>query len=117
MIKVLIVEDEALIAMLLEEMLVDKGFEVSGHASTLDEAEAMARSTEADVAILDVSLGGNYVFSVAEILQERNIPFVFTTGYGSIGIEQGWEKYPVFTKPYDIDPVTETLNKLVTPDG
>ncbi len=113
MIKVLIVEDEALIAMLLEEMLVDKGFEVCGHAATLDEAEVMARATEADVAILDVSLGGCYVFPVAEILRERGVPFVFTTGYGSIGIPDGWEHYPVFTKPYDIGPVTETLSKLV----
>ncbi|HDZ58396.1 MAG TPA: response regulator [Pseudomonas xinjiangensis] len=113
MTKVLIVEDEALIAMLLEEMLVDRGFDVVAHAVTLDEAERLASTIDVDVAILDVSLGGTYVFPVAERLRERGIPFAFTTGYGSDGVPDAWARYPVFTKPYDIEPLVQSLRQLL----
>lgn len=110
---VLIVEDEALIAMLLEEMLDTRGYNVAAHASTLAEGETMASSLDLDVAILDVSLAGEAVFPVAELLSNRGIPFVFTTGYGAVGIPAAWANRPVFGKPYDIEPLIETLQQLV----
>ena len=110
---VLIVEDEALIAMLLEEMLDTRGYSVAAHASTLAEGETMASSLDFDVAILDVSLAGEAVFPVAELLSDRGIPFVFTTGYGAAGMPAAWADRPVFGKPYDIEPLIETIQQLV----
>lgn len=110
---VLIVEDEALIAMLLEEMLDTRGYSVAAHASTLAEGETMASSLDFDVAILDVSLAGEAVFPVAELLSGRGIPFVFTTGYGAAGVPAAWADRPVFGKPYDIEPLIETIQQLV----
>ena len=110
---VLIVEDEALIAMLLEEMLDTHGYHVAAHASTLAEGETLAASLDVDVAILDVSLGGDTVFPVAERLSSRGIPFVFTTGYGAAGMPPAWADRPVFGKPYDIEPLLETIQQLV----
>lgn len=113
MSKVLIVEDEALIAMLLEEMLADRGFLVAGVAATLEEGEQLAGALDIDAAILDVSLNGSHVFPVAEKLSERSIPFVFTTGYGEAGLPRQWSDRPVFTKPYDITELTEALAQLM----
>lgn len=110
---VLIVEDEALIAMLLGEMLDTRGYSVAAHASTLAEGETMASSLDFDVAILDVSLAGEAVFPVAELLSGRGIPFVFTTGYGAAGMPEAWADRPVFGKPYDIEPLIETIQQLV----
>lgn len=113
MSKILIVEDEALIAMLLEEMLADRNFQVAGVAATLEEGEQLAEELDIDAAILDVSLNGSYVFPVAEKLSERGIPFVFTTGYGEAGLPKQWSDRPVFTKPYDITELTEALAQLM----
>ncbi|SDT10271.1 CheY chemotaxis protein or a CheY-like REC (receiver) domain [Halopseudomonas xinjiangensis] len=113
MSKVLIVEDEALIAMLLEEMLADRGFEVAGQAATVEEGQDMAENLDFDAAILDVSLNGSYVFPIAERLDARGIPFVFTTGYGEAGLPKAWSDRPVFTKPYDIGELTEALTQLI----
>lgn len=110
---VLIVEDEALIAMLLEEMLDIRGHNVAAHASTLAEGETLASSLDVDVAILDVSLGDETVFPVAELLSERGIPFVFTTGYGTTGMPSAWADRPILGKPYEIDPLIETIQQLV----
>lgn len=115
MTKVLIVEDEALIAMLLEEMLIDRGFTVVAHAATLAEAEVSAAELDIDVAILDVSLGDEQVYPVAETLAARNIPFLFTTGYGAVGMPAAWSGRPVFTKPYDIAELATTLSQLLEP--
>ena len=115
--KVLIVEDEALIAMLLEEMLADRGYSVAGLASTVEEGLELADRLEVDAAILDVSLNGSYVFPVAERLDTRGVPFVFTTGYGEAGLIDAWSDRPVFTKPYDIGELTDALSQLMTPSA
>jgi CheY-like chemotaxis protein len=110
--RILIVEDEPVIAMLLEEILTDNGFEIAAIASTVEQAMALAGSLELDGALLDVSLGEDDVFPVARVLDERGLPFAFTTGYGAAGLPTEWETRPVFTKPYDIQLLAETLGKL-----
>ncbi len=112
MTKILIVEDEPVIARLLEEMLTEHGFEVVALASTLEQAEALAGSLNLDAAVLDISLGDADVFPVARLLDGRNLPFVFTTGYGSAGLSAEWESRPVFSKPYDIQVLAQTLSQL-----
>jgi CheY-like chemotaxis protein len=78
-LRVLLVEDEIMVALLLEEMLADLGHEVVGPVARLDKAVAMARQEALDIAILDVNLNGKEVFPVAAVLSARGIPFFFVT--------------------------------------
>lgn len=112
MTRVLIVEDEELIGMLLEEMLINRGFEVIGRATTLQESHNMLGSAQVDVALLDISLHGEPVFPLALELLQRQIPFVFTTGYGAAGLPPEWQAYPVFCKPYNMQELTVKLAQM-----
>ena len=99
-LRILVVEDEAAISLLLEDMLLDFGCEVIGPAARLSAAlEAVARET-VDLAILDVNVAGEPIYPVAEALVERRIPFVFSTGYGSAGIKDAFRDRPVLQKPF-----------------
>lgn len=81
-LRILLVEDEVLVAMELAAMLVDMGCEVVGPVGQLADAISLARSAELEGAILDINLGGIEVYPVADELAARGIPFVFCTGYG-----------------------------------
>ena len=89
-----------LVAMNIEDMLLELGHEVAGLAGRLDAALALAREAEFDLAMLDVNLAGETSFPVAEILAERGIPFLFATGYGIKGIAEEYRSYPVLQKPF-----------------
>ena len=80
--RVLVVEDEYLIRMLLEDMLADLGYAVAAAVGTIPEARALAATGDFSAAVLDVNLDGQEIFPVADILKERGLPFVFVTGYG-----------------------------------
>jgi CheY-like chemotaxis protein len=101
-LKILVVEDEPLVAMHIENMLEDLGFIVAGMARTLSEGLAMARdeTLEFDGAVLDVNLGGDEVFPIAERLAARDVPFIFATAYGPAGITKPFAHRPTLTKPY-----------------
>lgn len=98
--RVLIVEDEVLIAMMLQDMVADAGLEVEGVANSLDAGIELANRADFDLAILDVNLNGEEVYPVAEILQKRGIPFIFSTGYGASGIRSGFDSAPQVLKPF-----------------
>ena len=99
-LRILVVEDEAAISLLLEDMLLDFGCEVIGPAARLSAAlDAVARE-QVDLAILDVNVAGEPIYPVAEALAERSIPFVFSTGYGSAGIRDAFRDRPVLQKPF-----------------
>ena len=99
-LRVLVVEDEAAISLLLEDMLLDFGYEVIGPAARLAAAlDAVERET-VDLAILDVNVAGEPIYPVAEALAQRQIPFVFSTGYGSAGIKDAYRDRPVLQKPF-----------------
>jgi DNA-binding response OmpR family regulator len=89
-----------MIAMLVEDMILDFGSEVVGPAAKLEEALRLAREAELDAAILDIKLGGAVVFPVAEVLRERNIPHIFATGYGSAGLPPPFLSSPILPKPF-----------------
>jgi DNA-binding response OmpR family regulator len=112
MTRILIVEDEPVISMFLEEMLIDQGYEIAAIASSLEQAKAFAASLEVDAALLDVNLGSDEVFPVAQILLERAVPFAFTTGYGPAGLPAMWKSQPVLSKPYDTQSLVDTLLQL-----
>ena len=99
-LRILIVEDEAAISLLLEDMLLDFGCEVVGPAGRLAAALDLAASETFDLAILDVNVAGEPIYPVAEALDARRVPFVFSTGYGSAGIRDLYRDRPVLQKPF-----------------
>jgi len=101
-LRVLIVEDEMTIALLIEDMITDMGHEVAGMAMRLPQAIELASNGQFDFAILDVNLDGRRSFPVADVLAARGVPFIFATGYGSAGIEAPYLGNRVIKKPFMI---------------
>lgn len=98
--RVLIVEDEPLVGMMIEDMLRDRGCDIAGMAPNLSMAMELAGSLDLDVAMLDVNLAGERSFAVAEVLRQRHIPFIFATGYGSPGLDPSFAGVTVLHKPF-----------------
>ncbi|MCV0397525.1 MAG: response regulator [Rhizobiaceae bacterium] len=114
-LRVLAVEDEALVALSLESMLEELGCEVSALAMRFEQAEAaIADGTAIDAAVLDVNLGGRNIFPIAETLALRGVPFVFATGYGSAGLPRQWSDRPVIQKPYTVEDLAAGLRRAVS---
>lgn len=99
-LRVLVVEDEAMIAMLAEDMLEMAGAHLAGMAATLAEGLEAAEGDHFDVAMLDMNLDGDHSTPIADRLAARGKPFIFTTGYGSGGIPDHHAGRPVCAKPY-----------------
>jgi CheY-like chemotaxis protein len=110
--RVLVVEDEMLIGMLLEDMLTDMGHVVVGVAPRVNDALAAVQKEAFDLAILDVHLNGQAVFPVAEALIERGIPFVFATGYGERGLPDQYRTRPILQKPFARNDLEKILASL-----
>ena len=108
-LRILVVEDEIMIALLLEDMLATLGHTVVGPVSRVDKALEMVASEALDVAILDVNLNGREVYPVAETLAARGIPFIFATGYGDVGLSTRFRDRPILSKPFD----RNTLHALI----
>jgi PAS domain S-box-containing protein len=106
--RVLLVEDEALVAMMIKETLAEFGFQVLGPISTASEALATARECHLDAAVLDINLGDGLVYTVAEILAKRGVPFVFVTGYDADSVDSRFDGIPVLQKPIE----RESLKKI-----
>ncbi len=111
-LRILIVEDEMLVAMNIEDMLIDLGHEVAGLASRLEPALALAREGDFDAAMLDVNLAGEQSFPVADLLRERGVPYLFATGYGVQGIAPEHRGAPVLQKPFRARDLEEALGAL-----
>jgi len=105
--RVLIVEDEVVVALFLEDLLTEFGYAVAGVVSHLP--AALSHPPDYDLAILDVHLNGRTVFEFAERLAERGTPFIFATGYGERGIPQRFSDRPVLQKPYQPDDLHRAL--------
>lgn len=114
-LRVLVVEDEMLVSMLVEDMLADFGCLVVGPAPDFDEAMALAGSAEIDAALLDVNLAGKPIFPVADALKARGVPFAFASGYGQAGLAEGHRDAPVLQKPFRQSDLERALNGLMTP--
>jgi CheY-like chemotaxis protein len=99
-LRVLLVEDENLVALLLEDMLAELGHTVVGPVARLDKALEMAQREPFDVAILDVNISGGEVYPIAEALAARGIPFVFSTGYGKKSLPAPYSDRPALQKPF-----------------
>ena len=112
-LRVLIVEDEVLISMLLEEILAELGCEVVGTPATVAAALDIIDRTELDAATLDCNLAGEDSDPVAVALAERGTPFVFATGYGGAGIGPAWARIPRLLKPFTKNQVAAALAMVV----
>ncbi|KQY91735.1 response regulator [Brevundimonas sp. Root1423] len=112
--RVLVVEDESLVAMLLETILEDMGCTPVGPASNIDDGMAMATDGQhLDAALLDVNVAGRQVFPVAQALKDRGIPFVFSTGYGEGGLPDEWRGQATIQKPFTEAAVRDALMKAM----
>ena len=99
-LRVLLIEDEVVIAMTAEDMLEEMGCRVAAQASSFSDAMAQAVAGDFDLALLDINLNGTMSLPIAHKLRETGKPFIFTTGYGNVGIEDEFGDVTVVTKPY-----------------
>lgn len=112
--RVLVVEDESLVAMLLETILEDMGCVPVGPAATVEDGLRLAAGDEpVDAALLDVNVAGRQVFPIAEALKARGVPFVFSTGYGEGGLPDQWRGLPTLQKPFTEAAVRDALMKAM----
>lgn len=113
--RILIVEDEPFIALTLEDMLFELGFVVAGCVADVPAALALIVREEIDGALLDVNLGSEKIDAVADLLAERDCPFVFTTGYGRNGIPAAYADRAVLQKPFGMDDLAAILRNELGP--
>jgi CheY-like chemotaxis protein len=110
-LRVLVVDDEALVAMLMEDMLQDLGCEPVGAAARVSQALEMVRDLEFDLAVLDVNLAGESIAPVAEAVLARGAAVVFATGYGEAGVPAAFKGRPTLQKPFGIAEVAAKLKE------
>jgi CheY-like chemotaxis protein len=113
-LRVLVVEDEMTIAMMLEDMLDELGHCVVAVAMRLPRALALAGTAEIDLAILDVNLGGQSSFPAARTLRGRSVPLLFATGYGRTGIDAEFSHVYVLNKPFRIDDLAKAIAQVTS---
>jgi DNA-binding response OmpR family regulator len=112
--RILVVEDEILVTMLIEDALLANGWEVVGPATSIAQAKKFIVSEHFDCAVLDVNLNGQRTFELAKQLLERDTPFVFSTGYGAAGIPDELAALPVLAKPFHERQLVEAVTSLLS---
>ena len=114
-VRVLVVEDEYFVAILIEEILESAGCIVTGPIPRLREALDAVGHDDYDAAVLDVNLAGERINPVADVLAERNVPFVFVTGYGANALPSEYAERPHLCKPFRMGDLLCTLSNVVKP--
>jgi DNA-binding response OmpR family regulator len=109
--RVLVVEDEVLVGMLIEEMLHELGYELAALATHLDQALSLARSESFDFALLDINLNGKQSFPVADVIRARGLPFLFATGYGTRILDAPYTGAPILQKPFSLEELHRALER------
>ena len=113
MSRILIVDDEPMIAMMLADWVIELGHEVLGPSHNTHAALALIAESTPDAAIVDVSLGEGSGYPVAECLAERNIPFVFATGHAHQSLAPRFASTPVLVKPFDFADVNAAIDSMI----
>lgn len=111
--RILLVEDEMLVSMLFEDVLTDLGCDIVGPAATRQKALTLATTERLDAALLDVNLGGEPVYPVADVLASRRIPFAFVTGYGQSSLDERYALVPTLSKPFQLAIVEQVIRNLL----
>jgi CheY-like chemotaxis protein len=112
-LRILIVEDDLIIGLLVEEALVKCGCTVAGPVDNLPDALLIAEAQPVDAAVLDINIIDGQVFPVAEILERRNVPFLFVSGYGQAAIPADHPHWRACTKPFRADDLIAMLAEQV----
>jgi len=110
--RVLVVEDEPIVAMLLEDYLIELGHDVVGPVSTVADALAHIAGAPFDFAVLDINLSGERSDAVAAALDAIRRPYIFATGYGRHGLPEGSDRI-VLQKPYRLDQIADALARAI----
>ncbi len=110
--RILVVDDEPLISMLMEDWLTELGCEVVGPAASVADGLELARDTELDGAILDVNLGNETCYALADTLRSRGVPLAFATGDGSLGDVSDFQDPIVVSKPFDFAAIKAAVEAL-----
>jgi CheY-like chemotaxis protein len=114
--RVLVIEDEMMVAMLLKDILADLGFTVVGSAARVEQALALIETAGAlDAAVLDINLNGQLSYPVADALVARRVPFLFATGYGQDSVINGYQSFSLLQKPFRLSELADALAKLLSP--
>ena len=113
-LRILVVEDEMMVSLLIEDILTDQGCVIVGPYHRVENALEAARAEILDAAVLDMNLAGVLVFPVAEALTARDIPFLFLSGYGPGGVPPTHPKWRVCSKPFTDEELAEALLRVVT---
>jgi CheY-like chemotaxis protein len=112
--RIFLVEDEALVGMLVRDYLEELGCAVEGPVSDLNEAVKAAKTCNFDAAVLDLNLGGASAYPLAELLQGHGIPFMFVTGYARDGIEERFSSAPILRKPIEREALETALRTVLS---
>jgi CheY-like chemotaxis protein len=110
--RVLVVEDDAMICMMLQDMLRELGYIIAAEAARIDRALEALRTGEFDLAILDINVGGEAISPVAEALAARGTPFVLTTGHAERDLPELYRDRPMLAKPFRIDSLERMLQSV-----
>jgi CheY-like chemotaxis protein len=111
--KILVVDDEPLIALMIADWLEEQGFEILGPAHSVPQALELLATDTAHAAILDVSLGDSDCYDVADALAAKSIPFAFATGYGADSVASRFSNVITVTKPFDFEAVRDVVGRLL----
>lgn len=114
---ILIVEDEMLIALDIEQMLIELGHTIVAVCSRLPAALVAAEGDEVDFAVLDINVAGVPSFPVAEVLRSRSVPFLFLSGYGARGLIAGFTNDLVLSKPFTKNDLELMVLSALAPDA
>lgn len=111
--RILIVEDEAMISMLIEDIIEELGCRVVGPAARVEHALTVLETNEVDGAVLDINLDGQLSYRIADALAQRNLPFLFVTGYGEAGVDAAYRDRSVVQKPFTGEALGRALRALM----
>jgi DNA-binding response OmpR family regulator len=116
-VRILLVEDESLIAELIVDILTTQGYLVAGPIARIADAMRTVDEEEFDAVVLDVDLAGTSSYPVAAVLASRNVPFVFLTGFGKGGLRAEYAKRPTVAKPFRPKDLLVALSRVLEPQA
>lgn len=112
-LRILVVEDQAPIALQVEDMLVESECEVVGPASRVEQALKLLEEQAVDAAVLDLNIAGEMVYPVAEVMDTRGLPYVFATGCDPSDLAGPYKQKPVLQKPFSRRTLLEAMQEIV----
>jgi DNA-binding response OmpR family regulator len=116
-LRVFVVEDEAMIRLMVIDMLEELGCPVAADAGDVEGAAKLARSADFDLAILDVNVKGKLITPVAELIRARRRPIIFATGYGSEGLPDQFRDFPALQKPFQLETLAAAIDSVIRSRG